>query len=142
MVLRATDPAVTLRMKLVKSKGTKLEKQLHERLKREKVSFKYQEIISGIKYKPDFILKKYRIAILVNGCFWHVCPRHCSWPKTNADWWRAKLLANVKRDRKIDRILRQNGWSVVHIWEHEKLDHAMTRVRCMIRRKCDPVFGW
>jgi G:T-mismatch repair DNA endonuclease (very short patch repair protein) len=53
------------------------------------------------------------------GCFWHGCPKHATWPKTRAAFWRAKITGNMARDRRVNRILKAEGWTVVRVWEHE-----------------------
>lgn len=76
--------------------------------------------------KPDVVLPKHRIAILVHGCFWHQHPAciDCSTPKTRSGYWRPKLLANCERDKRNRRLLRQNGWNPIVIWECQTRDIA------------------
>lgn len=69
--------------------------------------------------KPDFVFPKLRLAVFVDGCFWHGCPHHASMPNNNAAFWRKKLMANKARDRLVTRTLRERGWHVMRIWEHE-----------------------
>ncbi len=69
--------------------------------------------------KPDFIFPQNRVAVFVDGCFWHGCPQHGTQPKTNAVFWKKKITANKARDRVVNAVLRQKGWIVVRIWEHE-----------------------
>ncbi len=69
--------------------------------------------------KPDFAFPKNRIAVFVDGCFWHGCPRHSSQPANNRSFWKKKLESNKKRDKIVNRALRQRGWGVVRIWEHD-----------------------
>jgi DNA mismatch endonuclease, patch repair protein len=69
--------------------------------------------------KPDFAFPKLKLAVFVDGCFWHGCPRHSTKPKNNRAFWRRKLSANKKRDKFVNRALRQKGWDVLRIWEHE-----------------------
>ena len=69
--------------------------------------------------KPDFVFPATRVAIFVDGCFWHACPEHGVLPKNNREWWREKLERNVARDREKDQQLDTLGWVVVHVWEHE-----------------------
>ncbi len=69
--------------------------------------------------RPDFMFRKERVAIFVDGCFWHGCPKHSNMPKTNRDFWGNKLIRNKARDRQVTRALRFSGWHVVRIWEHE-----------------------
>lgn len=72
-----------------------------------------------ITTRPDFVFKEKRVAVYLDGCFWHGCPSHRTFPKSNRAWWRAKLLANVARDQRLNRLLRQQKWCVVRIWEHD-----------------------
>jgi DNA mismatch endonuclease (patch repair protein) len=62
------------------------------------------------------------LAIFVDGCFWHSCPEHGVLPKNNGEWWRAKLVGNVERDRRKDRELEELGWTSLHFWEHQPVD--------------------
>jgi DNA mismatch endonuclease (patch repair protein) len=81
--------------------------------------------------RPDFIFPKLRLAVFVDGCFWHGCPQHGTKPKGNAAFWRKKFAANVARDRRADRALRRAGWRVLRIWEHEL---ARKREAQLVRR--------
>lgn len=69
--------------------------------------------------KPDFVFHKLRLAVFVDGCFWHSCPKHSTKPMHNRVFWEKKLAANKARDCLVNRTLRRNGWKVVRIWEHE-----------------------
>lgn len=74
------------------------------------------------------------VAVFVDGCFWHCCPTHISWPKANAEWWRAKIEANVRRDRDTDALLRARDWTVIRFWEHEVSSIAADRVGRIVKR--------
>lgn len=69
--------------------------------------------------KPDFVFYKPKLAVFVDGCFWHGCPKpkHAPLPKTRTEWWAAKLARNKARDREVNRTLRKEGWNVLRIWE-------------------------
>jgi DNA mismatch endonuclease (patch repair protein) len=69
--------------------------------------------------KPDFVFRKERVALFVDGCFWHGCPQHSNFPVNNRIFWKAKLTKNVLRDKEVNRKLRKSGWDVVRIWEHD-----------------------
>lgn len=69
--------------------------------------------------KPDFVFPKLRVAVFVDGCFWHGCPKHATMPKTHGAFWMAKLARNKTRDREVTRALRAAGWRVVRVWEHD-----------------------
>ncbi|MFQ5714812.1 MAG: very short patch repair endonuclease [Candidatus Scalinduaceae bacterium] len=72
-----------------------------------------------IKGNPDFVFPKRRLAIFVDGCFWHGCPTHCRIPKSNKEYWVTKIDQNKKRDYKVTKELRGKDWTVIRLWEHE-----------------------
>src|SRR5438270_725370 len=69
--------------------------------------------------RPDFVLPKLSLALFVDGCFWHSCPKHSNLPMNNREFWHRKLNGNRRRDRLVTRTLRGKGWSVIRVWEHE-----------------------
>ena len=79
--------------------------------------------------KPDFVFRKARLAVFVDGCFWHACPKHSNIPASNRAFWKQKLAANQFRDRQVNRTLRKNGWRVVRIWEHDLAKRGEVCVR-------------
>ena len=83
----------------------------------------------GIPGTPDIAFTRARVAVFVDGCFWHQCPEHGVMPKANREWWRAKLEGNTERDRRKDRALLELGWLPVHVWEHEDAAGAASRIR-------------
>lgn len=78
--------------------------------------------------RPDIVFTRARLAVFVDGCFWHCCPIHGNQPKANTDYWRPKLERNVVRDRAVDQALTDAGWSVLRAWEHEDPEAAAKRV--------------
>jgi len=84
--------------------------------------------------KPDFVFIKLRVAVFVDGCFWHGCPLHATQPKNNAAFWRKKLSGNKARDRLVTRTLRKRGWHVLRIWEHELASKDEKRLVRRIQR--------
>jgi DNA mismatch endonuclease (patch repair protein) len=71
----------------------------------------------GVSVRPDFVFRRARLAIFVDGCFWHGCPKHATKPRNNRTFWHRKLAANKTRDRLVNRTLRRTGWRVIRIWE-------------------------
>ncbi len=85
-----------------------------------------------IRVRPDFVFRACRVAVFVDGCFWHVCPKHFAIPKTRRTFWRRKLLGNRSRDFVVTRTLRDAGWTVIRFWEHEtkaNITNCVKRIR-------------
>ena len=72
-----------------------------------------------MRMRADIVFPRARVAVFVDGCFWHLCPEHGSVPKHNQDWWKAKLAANRTRDARTDSVLNASGWISVRVWEHD-----------------------
>jgi DNA mismatch endonuclease (patch repair protein) len=83
--------------------------------------------------KPDFVFPCLRIAVFIDGCFWHGCPDHCRMPSSNVNYWRAKIEKNKNRDKKITKALKMKEWQVIRVWEHEiksgKLNQKLKRIK-------------
>lgn len=105
-------------MSKVKSKNNRsTEQKMVSLFKREKITgWRRQWDIIG---HPDFVFLNKKVAVFVDGCFWHGCPKCYKTPKSNSQFWDDKILRNIKRDNKNNRLLRKNGWSVFRIKEHE-----------------------
>jgi DNA mismatch endonuclease (patch repair protein) len=91
--------------------------------------------LKGIRSRADLVFGPTRIAVYVNGCFWHACPEHGELPKSNAGFWEEKLKRNRERDAAIDRLLEGEGWAVVRIWEHEDSLEAADRIEHLFRKR-------
>ncbi len=84
--------------------------------------------VPGRVVRPDVVFTRARLAVFVDGCFWHRCPEHGNVPKANGAYWQPKLERNVTRDRAVDAALTADGWRVLRAWEHEPPDDVATRV--------------
>lgn len=84
--------------------------------------------------KPDFVFAKTKLAVFVDGCFWHSCPKHATKPKNNRAFWQRKFSANKQRDALVTRTLRGAGWRVLRVWEHEVALKNQTRLLRRIQR--------
>lgn len=117
-------------MSRVRGKGNKLTEVALARLFRANgiTGWRRHYPITG---RPDFAFPNHRLAVFVDGCFWHGCPKHATRPKGNKGFWRTKLEANKARDQKVNRLLRSGGWRVLRIWEH---DLAKSRQVSTVRR--------
>ena len=104
-------------MSQIKSKDTKPEVALKKAIVKSGINPSFNN--NKITGKPDIVFIRKKIAIFIDGCFWHKCPTCFRLPKTNRKFWRKKINSNVKRDRKINRTLKKQGWKILRIWEHE-----------------------
>jgi DNA mismatch endonuclease (patch repair protein) len=97
-------------------RGSKTKPELKFKKIMEIMGFQYQPRIYG---KPDFANKKEKIAMFIDGCFWHGCQKHFSMPKNNRKFWENKIKRNMQRDKTVNLQLRKAGWRVIRIWEHK-----------------------
>ncbi len=111
-------------MSRIRCKNTYPEVTLRRALRANGLHYRPGNAVVG---KPDVVFPSLRIAVFVDGCFWHQCPIHGTMPAKNQEFWRHKLGRNVQRDREIDATLSGAGWTVVRIWEHE-IDSALDLV--------------
>lgn len=82
-----------------------------------------------IRRRADIVFTKAKVAVFIDGCFWHNCPDHGSMPRKNVSYWEPKLHRNAERDSETTRLLRELGWRVIRIWEHEDPAEAAERIR-------------
>lgn len=130
------SPAVRRRMQQTEGRDTTPELALRSELHRVGLRFRlHRALLPGSTRRADIVLVASRTAVFVDGCFWHGCPRHGSWPKNNAAWWREKITKNRRRDRDTDRRLRSAGWTVVRSWAHEAPAAAALRITKLIGRR-------
>lgn len=78
--------------------------------------------------RADIVFTRARVAVFVDGCFWHGCTQHRPLPRTNSDYWRRKIARNQQRDAETDSLLRDNGWIVIRVWEHDDPQEGAERV--------------
>jgi len=91
---------------------------------------------------PDFVIRDQRLAVFVDGCFWHGCPVHYMAPSTRFEFWCAKLDENADRDRRVDLTLRSRNWVPLHLWQHELRDPNAVVRRIRNHRNVSAAFGW
>jgi len=84
--------------------------------------------------RPDFVFRRQKVAVFVDGCFWHACRWHCRMPKSNQTYWEPKISRNRRRDKEINQLLRERGWRVCRLWEHALRTPAlvMSRLRAVL----------
>lgn len=110
---------------------TRPERLLRSALHRQGLRFRkdYPVEAGGVRVRVDVVFPARKLAVFVDGCFWHRCPQHGTDPRSNREFWERKLSRNVERDTKVNSALKRAGWTVVRCWEHEPADMAARRVR-------------
>ncbi|KRC37591.1 hypothetical protein ASE15_05695 [Oerskovia sp. Root22] len=106
-----------------------LRRELHARGLRYRVTYP----VPGQRRRTiDVAFTRVKVAIFVDGCFWHGCPDHATTPRSNSAWWVGKLAANRARDEDTDLALSDMGWTVVRVWEHEPVSDAASRIETVV----------
>lgn len=91
--------------------------------------------LASVRVRPDVVFTRRRIAVFVDGCFWHGCPEHGASPRANSDYWHAKIARNRERDEHADAALVDAGWVVIRVWEHEDSDAAAARILDVVAQR-------
>lgn len=131
-----SSPEASRRLSLVRQKGTSAELELRRALHARGMRYRlHQALLQKPRRVADIVFSRFQVAVFVDGCFWHGCPLHASWPKSNAEFWRQKIEDNRARDRDTDSRLKTKGWLVIRVWEHENPDGAAERIAAMIRTR-------
>jgi DNA mismatch endonuclease, patch repair protein len=94
----------------------------------------------SIRRRADVVFTRARVSVFCDGCYWHGCPEHGTWPKANAEWWRTKIQTTKARDLDTTSRLEAAGWTVIRVWEHEDPDAAADRIATVVvAARCRPV---
>jgi len=134
----ATSAAVSERMRRVKVRDTKPEVELRFHLRRLGLTgYRLDRPLGldGLRRKADVTFVGARVAVFVDGCYWHGCPEHFRPSGANEAWWRAKIERTRARDLDTTERLTAAGWSVVRVWEHDRPDEAAARVAEVVRAR-------
>lgn len=130
----ASSDEIRRRMQRQARRDTKPELALRRELWRRGLRYSVDvPPISGLRRRADMVFTRARVAVYVDGCYWHSCPDHATVPKANREWWVEKLEANVTRDRDTDARLQRAGWEVLRVWEHEAIAGAADRIEAVVR---------
>jgi DNA mismatch endonuclease (patch repair protein) len=133
-----TDAKTSARLSKQRRRDTKPEVALRRELHRRGLRYFVDRApLKGMRRRADLVFPRRKVAVYVDGCFWHSCPVHATKPRNNAQWWADKLAANVARDRDTDTRLIEEGWRVVRIWEHE--DPVVAAQRVVDDLAADPI---
>lgn len=125
-----SSPAVTAVMRANRSRDTAPELRLRSALHKIGLRFRKSYVIrsAAMRVRADIAFPRKRVAIFVDGCFWHCCPDHGIQPSVNRRYWLPKLAHNVERDRLVDTFLTAMGWKVIRVWEHEVVEQCAARI--------------
>ena len=132
----ASSPEALRRTKRQARRNTKPEMALRRELHRLGLRYRVdRKVLPGVQRRADVVFLGARVAVFVDGCFWHSCPEHATRPKANAEWWSEKLARNVTRDRDTDSQLEAAGWTVVRMWEHEDPLPVAARIKSLVEQR-------
>lgn len=140
----ASSEVVRDRFTAQRRRDTAPEMALRRELHRRGLRYRVDLAPIGGRRRADIVFTRVRVAVFVDGCFWHRCPFHGTSPRSNQDWWNDKLDRNVARDRDTDLRLQRAGWTVVRIWEHEDTVKAVAAVQEALtqgRQRCQAADG-
>lgn len=124
------SPSTTAAMRANRRADTKPELRLRSLLWRQGYRFRkdFRLDLASVRVRPDVVFTRPRVAIFVDGCFWHGCPAHCRLPTRNHDYWTAKIAGNQARGHVQDTALRREGWTVLRFWEHDVLEATASEI--------------
>jgi DNA mismatch endonuclease, patch repair protein len=120
-------------MRAQRERDTAIEREIRSRLHARGLRFRvHRRLLAGSRREVDVVFPGTRVAVFVDGCFWHGCPEHGTWPRNNAEFWRRKIEENVRRDRDTNARLAAEGWTVLRVWEHEAPAEAASRIAAVV----------
>ena len=133
-----SSKSVSHRMSNTGQRDTPAEMKIRRRLHAMGLRYRVDiPVLKRLRRRPDIVFTKARVAVFVDGCFWHGCPEHGTWPKRNAEFWRDKIETNRRRDRDTNERLEAAGWKVIRVWEHEDPEEAAERIASAVRERRD-----
>lgn len=131
-----SSAAVSARMSRQGSRDTAAEIAVRKLLHAAGLRYRVNVPVPGMPRRTiDIVFGRAKIAVFLDGCFWHGCPQHATQPKSNAEWWRTKLDKNMARDRETTEHLEAQGWTVLRFWEHEATPEVAANVMDAVFRK-------
>lgn len=134
-----SSPGVSARMSRQVSRDTAPEIAVRRLLHAAGMRYRVNVPVPGMRRRTiDIVFSRAKVAVFLDGCFWHGCPQHATRPKSNAEWWRTKLDRNMARDLETTEHLRSLGWTVLRFWEHADPASVAEEVRATVNRKNSP----
>lgn len=138
-----SSAAVSARMRRNRSDGTKFELRVRSALHRSGFRFRkgLRVRAGGVSVRPDVVFTRARVAVFLDGCFWHSCPDHGTKPRQNSAYWTDKLARNAARDSLVGAALEQAGWRVLRFWEHEAPEDVIILIAEALRKRDGTTLG-
>jgi DNA mismatch endonuclease, patch repair protein len=134
-----SSPQVSAHLSQVRRRDTTPETRVRSLLHQRGLRFRVDRPIAGLpRRRVDIVFPRARVAVFIDGCFWHGCADHCVAPKANANWWREKIAANRRRDQETNVALEELGWVVVRVWEHEQPSDAAQQIHTIVLGRAGP----
>lgn len=131
-----SSEAVHRRMSATGQRDTPPEKEIRKRLFARGLRYRvHYPVLAEHRRRGDIVFPGLKVVVFVDGCFWHGCPIHGTWPKAHADFWREKIETNRKRDADTDRRLHEKGWLVIRVWEHDPPDEVIERIVSTVEKR-------
>lgn len=132
----ASSAARRRNMQAIRSRDTKPEQQIRRLVHAEGLRYRVSaRPLIGLRRTADMVFRPTKVAVFIDGCYWHGCPEHYVPPKTNSGYWSQKVLLNMERDRDTDKQLSEAGWLVLRFWEHESSDVCANEITAVVRRR-------
>ncbi|MFF2526059.1 very short patch repair endonuclease [Streptomyces liangshanensis] len=125
----ASSAAIRRNMQAIKSRDTKPERLVRRLVHAQGLRYRVAaRPLADLRRTADMVFRPAKVAVFIDGCYWHGCPEHYVSPKTNTGYWSGKVAGNIARDRDTDRRLDEAGWTVLRFWEHESADECALRI--------------
>ncbi|WP_406466914.1 very short patch repair endonuclease [Streptomyces sp. NBC_01594] len=133
---KPSSPEVSARMSRQARRDTTPEVAVRKLLHAAGYRYRINERVPGMSRRTiDIAFTRAKVAVMIDGCFWHGCPEHATQPKANSEWWRVKLDRNMARDVETTEHLTAAGWTVLRFWEHEAPEEVAVLVRTAVQRR-------
>ncbi|WP_448319454.1 very short patch repair endonuclease [Streptomyces sp. CO7] len=131
----ASSAARRRNMQAIRSRDTKPERQVRSLLHAQGLRYRVgAKPLPGLRRTADIVFRPVKVAVFIDGCYWHGCPEHYVPPKTNSGYWSDKVLRNVTRDRDTDEQLKAAGWTVLRFWEHDSAEQTAVQIAATVSR--------
>ncbi|MGY4989484.1 very short patch repair endonuclease [Streptomyces nigrescens] len=132
----ASSAARRKNMQAIRSRDTEPERLIRRLVHAQGLRYRVAaKPLPGLRRTADMVFRPAKVAVFIDGCYWHGCPEHYVPPKTNPGYWSDKVAGNIARDRDTDRRLREAGWTILRFWEHESPDACALQIAAVVSKR-------